>query len=77
MQESKISMLTFDRVENLDGIQVTKVCSKSVMFYIPSIDKHAYATKRVANEILMSNPQYVFIEKDSNGLYWLLTPSRF
>jgi hypothetical protein len=46
------------------------------MFYIPSIDKHAYATKRVANEIL-NNPQYVFIGEDSNGLLWLATPSRF
>lgn len=62
--------------------RIVKVCGKSVLFEL-STNEYAYATKRVANDIL-NGCEYIFYEEveipntyGSAKQVWLQTPSRF
>lgn len=64
--------------------RVVKLCGKSVLFELRP-NEYAYATKRVANDILTGCKEIYYEEVEvpgkgmlgPNRMVWLLTPSRF
>lgn len=69
------------RLVNVKDARVLYMCNKSLVFFLPKENLEAYASKRVANEILSERAEYVFVETriDDCGRnqFWLSTPLRF
>lgn len=63
-------------LEEINGLKVTSVSNRSVVF-----NNRYHATKRVANDILMNQVKTVYVQTVNTpvggSMEWLATPSRF